>query len=402
MATDPLRELAGWQAQLRSQFPIIAGHPEVAFLDSAATSQKPAAVLAAVQEYLTTRNANVARGSYPWANATTAMVEHAGSRVRGFLADPDPTRSGVHFVSGASEGLRRVAHDWLAGLLTDGDEILVPHEDHQANLLPWLELRDRLAATGVRIRVLGLPYDPASGDYDHRALPALVGERTRFVAATHVHHVFGADMNVYRIRAVVGPEIPICLDAAQSVGHQPVDVSSLDVDFVVFSGHKSLALPGTGVIWAANRRGPAFGTRGWDGTPNTVGFLSLATALDWLEAAGLDRIERWTTALMTRLTDALSQLADLEILGCQRSLRLDSEVQRRTGIVSFRHRMIPSDDLGFILAAHGLLVRADHHCQAGTDRAMDRSVRVSVHVYNTPDEIDRLVNVLSQLAKRGG
>ncbi|MGC9377978.1 aminotransferase class V-fold PLP-dependent enzyme [Streptomyces sp. MH13] len=387
---------------MREQFPIVTAHPESAYLDSAATSQKPRAVLDAVQTYLTTSNANAGRGTYPWANRTTELVEGTRDRVKEFLRDPEPERSTVHFTSGTTEGLRTVARDWLAPYLTDGDEILVPFADHRANLDPWLETQRLLAARGVDVRVRALPYQAVSGDYDHRALVGLVGPRTRFVAATHVHHVYGGDMNVHRIRAAVGPDVPICLDAAQSVGHLPVDLAdpALDVDFVVFSGHKAMALPGSGAVWARNARGPEFRPAGWQGTPNTVGIVSLRAALDWLDAAGPDRIARWTAGLTTRLTDRLRHLDPYEILGCPTSLAADSALpaaQRRHGIVTFRHRDIPSDDLGFILYSHGFMVRADTLCQAGAAEK-DGSVRVSLHVHNTVEEIDRLLTVLASLA----
>ncbi|MER6995221.1 aminotransferase class V-fold PLP-dependent enzyme [Streptomyces sp. NPDC000410] len=393
---DVIDELRPWQRPLRAQFPILAGRPGPAYLDSAATSQKPQAVLDAVHTYLTTSNANAGRGSYPWANTTTALVEGARDRVKRFLGDPDPGRSSVHFTSGATQGLRTVALDWLPGVLTDGDEIVVPFADHQANLSPWLEVRELLARQGVRILVRELPYQASSGDYDPAELAARVGPRTRFVAATHVHHVYGVDMNVHRVRRVVGPDVPICLDAAQSVGHLPVSVAGLDVDFVVFSGHKTMALPGSGAVWARGLRGPRLVPGGWSGTPNTAGIVSLAAALDWLDTAGTDRIERWTVALASLLTDALSRMDAYEVLGCRTSLTAGSEVQRRRSIVTFRHRAIGSQDLGFILFSHGFMVRSDGHCQAGAGDK-EGSVRVSLHVHNTPEEIAELVTTLASL-----
>ncbi len=428
---DPDGQLDAWQRELRRQFPIITANHGTAYLDSAATAQKPQAVLDAVTSYLTTSNANAGRGTYPWANRTTRLLERTRRRVKEFLGDPDPERSAVHFTSGTTEGLRTIARDWLPEILRDGDEILVPYADHRANLDPWLEAQRQLAARGVAVRVRALPVQEASGDYDHRALRAMAGPRLRFVAATHVHHVYGSDMNVGRIREAVGPDVPICLDAAQSVGHLPVRVGSggsgdlggsggpgvrggseesggsdqsggsggLDVDFVVFSGHKALALPGTGAIWERGTRGPALRPGGWDGTPNTVGIASLEAALDWLDAAGTERIDRWTTALASRLTDALRRLPAYEVLGCATSLAADTPLpreQRRRGIVSFRHRAIPSDDLGFVLYSHGFMVRADSLCQAGADEAHG-AVRVSLHVYTAREEVDRLIAVLTTL-----
>ena len=388
-------ELGPWQRRLRAQFPLITANPEVAYLDSAATSQKPQPVLDAVLTYLTTGNANAARGTYPWANRTTARIEQARDRVRRFLDDPAPERSGVHFVSGTTEGLRAVARDWLGPQLRDGDEIIVPFADHAANHAPWLETAALLRRQGIAVTVREMPYDSAR-DYDTRQLREMVNERTRLIAATHVHHVYGNDMNVHRLREAAGPDVVICLDAAQGVGHLPLSTAATDVDFVVFSGHKAMALPGTGAIWARNQRGPAYVPAGWSGSPNTSGIISLAAALDWLDAAGLDRITRWNTALGARLTDGLRALPSLEVLGCQSSLAADSAVQQRQGIVAFRHRTIGSNDLGFILAAEGLLVRADGHCQADQGEKT-ASVRVSLHVYNTAEEVDRLLSVLTQL-----
>ncbi|GAU66535.1 cysteine desulfurase [Streptomyces sp. NBRC 110611] len=396
--SDDLAALRSWQAPLRAQFPIITAHPELAYLDNAATSQKPQAVLDAVHSYLTTSNANAGRGTYPWANATTALVERTRDRVKRFLHDPDPGRSAVHFTSGTTEGLRTIALDWLTAFLTDGDEIIVPFADHRANLDPWLEAQRLLGWRGIHVQVRQLPYQAGSGDYDPAALATLLTPRTRFLAATHVHHVYGGDMNVHRLRETAGPDLPICLDAAQSVGHLPVSLAELDVDFVVFSGHKTLAPPGTGAVWSRGVRGPAFRPGGWQGTPNTAGIAGLAAALDWLDAAGPDRIERWTVALAARLTDGLSRLAPYEILGCRASLPAASQVQRRRSIVTFRHRDIGSNDLGFILYSHGFMVRSDHHCQAGTDAgAKDGSVRVSLHVHNTPEEVDALLSTLTSL-----
>ncbi|WP_435281971.1 aminotransferase class V-fold PLP-dependent enzyme [Streptomyces koelreuteriae] len=397
MTAPIIREdLEQWQQALRAQFPIVTGHPELAYLDSAATAQKPQAVLDAVQTYLTTSNANSARGTYTWANRTTELVERTRERVARFLGDDRPERSAVHFTSGTTEGLRTIARDWLPGFLRDGDEIVVPDADHQANIAPWLEAQGLLAREGLHVRVLPMPYQSGSGDYDHTALAERAGPRTRFVATTHVHHVYGGDMNVHRIREAVGPEAVICLDAAQSVGHLPVSVAESDVDFVVFSGHKALALPGSGAVWARQARGPAFTPGGWSGTPNTVGIASLEAALDWLDAAGLDRIERWTVALAARLTDGLRRMDAYEILGCPLSLAADSAVQRRQSIVTLRHRAIDSGDLGFILFSHGFMVRSDHHCQ-GDAGEKTGSVRVSLHVYNTVEEIDRLLTVLASL-----
>lgn len=390
-----LAELADWQREVRAQFPILRAAGRQAYLDSAATAQKPQAVLDAVQQYLVTANANAGRGTYRWANESTALVQRCADRVRELLDDRQQDRSSVNFVSGTTEALRRIALDWLVDVLADGDEIVVPVADHLANVTPWTEARDLLASRGVHVRLVPMPYE-LSGDYDVAALAELVNERTRFVAATHVHHVYGVDMNVQRLRRLVGDDVVICLDAAQSVGHLPVSVARLDVDFVAFSGHKAMALPGVGALWARNARGPRYVHRGWDGSPNTTGMVSLMAAADWFDATGLGRIADWTVSLGARLTDGLHRLPGIRVLGCQDSLALDSAVQRRHGLVTFRRPGISSADLGFVLAEHGFMVRANAHCQ-GPAGEQEASVRTSLHVYNTVEEIDGLLEVLARL-----
>jgi len=395
--SDTLDRLADWQRELRADFPILTAHPSLIYLDSSATAQKPYAVLDAVHDYLVSTNANAGRGTYGWANTTTEIVEAGRAAVHRFLGDARTGPSTVDFTDGASTGLRKVAQDWLIEYLRDGDEIIVPFADHQANALPWLEARDMAAARGRTVTVHPLPYEVSgSGDYDIEALMRLLTPRTKFVAVTHVHHVYGNDMNIARIRAACGEDVVICLDAAQSIGHMNVDVSTLDVDFVVFSGHKAMALPGVGAVWARNERGAPFESAGWKGSPNTTGIISLTAAFEYLGRAGLDDIHSWTTSLGAVLTDWLARSQSYDVLGCQSSLTLESQVQRRAGIVTFRHREIPSNDLGFILASQGFMVRADGHCQARAGENTT-SVRASVHVYNTRDEIDSLVTALADL-----
>lgn len=401
-ADEVLSELDGWHREMRSQFPIFAVNSNLAYLDSSATAQKPAAVLDAVLRQLSTAHANAGRGSYPWATGTTKMMEAAQDRVAAFIGDTS-RRGTVELTAGATAGLRAVAMDWLRVTARDGDNIIVPTSDHQANLVPWLEVAELLRAQGVRLTVRAMPMEPSgSGDYDVDALRTLITSRTRMVAATHVHHVGGNDMNLHRIRKAIGDEPVLCVDAAQSVGHLPVDVDTIGADFLVLAGHKAMALPGIGAVWTRTARTPALQSGGWAGSPNTTGAASLIAALDWLDTAGCGRIHEWTVALGARLTDHLRRMPDVEVIGCQSSLAADSPVQKRQGIVSFRHARIPARDLGFVLADRGILVRADGHCQAKGlgDQPIpvsEESVRVSTHVYTSPDEIDRVVDVLREV-----
>ncbi|MDO3399917.1 aminotransferase class V-fold PLP-dependent enzyme [Mycolicibacterium neoaurum] len=403
--TSTLAELADWHGERRAHFPALTADPQLAYLDSSATAQKPQAVIDAVTEHVSRDHANAGRGNYPWSTAATKLLEVACDRVATFIGDTQ-RRGSVALTAGASAGLRAVALDWLLHDARSGDEIIVPAADHQANLLPWLEAQALSRARGVDLIVHEMPMEKTgSGDYDIDALRALVSPRTRMVAATHVHHVGGNDMNLHRIRAVIGDEVVFCVDAAQSVGHLPVDVDRLGADFLVFAGHKAMALPGIGAVWSRDERTGPFTLGGWAGSPNTTGAASLIAALDWLSATDCSLIHRWTVALGARLTEGLRHLDGIEVIGCQDSLAADSPVQKRQGIVSFTHRDIPARDLGFVLADRGILVRADGHCQArGLDPApasgTAESVRVSTHVYSAVDEIDRLLDVLAEVQGR--
>jgi cysteine desulfurase/selenocysteine lyase len=210
-----------------------------------------------------------------------------------------------------------------------------------------------------------------------------------------VHHVFGAEMRIRELREAVGAEVPILLDAAQSVGHLPLDTHAMDVDLVAFSGHKAMAHTGIGVLWTRDRRLPAPVLPGLDGTPNVVGAVSLASACEWLLATGVDRIAGHTEALASRLARGLVAMPGIELAGCPGSDRVGS-LPGRTSLVAFRHRVVPPVDLGFALDAARVSVRADALCQAGRSPA-EGLVRASVHVYNTPSEVDRLLGALAGL-----
>ncbi|MCF2434717.1 aminotransferase class V-fold PLP-dependent enzyme [Streptomyces thinghirensis] len=222
------------------------------------------------------------------------------------------------------------------------------------------------------------------------------------MAATHVHHVYGGDMNVHRIRAAVGPDVPICLDAAQSVGHLPVDLAdpALDVDFVVFSGAQGDGPAGFGSGLGAQRAGPAFRPAGWQGTPNTVGIVSLRAALDWLDLAGPDRIAGWTAGLTTRLTDRLRHLDPYEILGCPTSLAADSALPAPSAATA----PSPSGTRTSRPTTSGSSSTATASWCGPTASARPARARrtgrcgVSPHIYNTVEEIDRLLTVLASLA----
>ena len=379
-----------WAAERRAEFPAIAGHPEHTYLDSAATAQKPATVIEAVRRHLEGGTGNVGRGNHRWGRRAEAEMERCREAVRDLIGCGHTTGT-VNLVSGTTEAIRRAALDIVLPELKAGDQLVVPLADHKANVEPWRELEGMASAAGRPIELVPMPYD-STGDYDLERLACLVGPRTRLVAATHVHHVFGAEMRIRELREAVGPEVPILLDAAQSMGHVPVDVDALDIDLVAFSGHKVMAHTGIGVLWTRDLRLPSPALPGLEATPNVVGAVSLARACEWLMAASVERIAAHTEALVNRLARGLVEIPGVELAGCPGADRVGS-LPARTSLVAFRHQAVPSVDLGFALDSAGISVRADALCQAGRSPS-EGLVRASVHVYNTHSEVDRLLEAL--------
>lgn len=376
---------------VRNQFRILRDNPRVAYLDSAATTQKPDVVVTAVLDQLTSQHANTGRGIYPWANATTIGVENAKVTIKRFLGDRS-NDSNVVLTSGTTEALELIASQYLSDQLVDGDQIMYPAMDHRANEIPWSNLVKRLGAAGTDVIATPLPYTPG-GDYDYDAIAELATPRLRFVAMTHVHHVYGTDMDVAAMRRAVGPNVLLSLDCAQSLGHMPVEVDELDVDFIAFSGHKVFGPTGTGALWSRNSRSAPFDDARWSGTPNITGIAGLVAALDWVDALGVESIEAHIDSLTARAARGLGALPGVSLVGCAQDGCTDASW--RHGIVAFRHESLAAGDIGFILAADDIYVRSDSHCQSGV--ANESSVRASFHIYSSADEIDRLVDLVASI-----
>lgn len=384
-----------WVESIRAQFPILDNNPTVAYLDNSATSQKPTAVLDRIDEYSVTINANVARGAYAWASHTAHDLQAAEQTVcRALQSDGHIT-----WTSGASDGLHRVATTIVGQNLVNGAEVIVPHADHGALLTAWQCAQHELAQRGLNISLVPMPYEPDSGDYDYRQLSELVTERTAVVNATSTHHVFGNNMNLHRLRPAIGEGPVVVVDAAQTIGHEPFYPATLGVDHLVFSGHKAYGPFGAGAIWSDAKHEDALTASHWAGTPNVTGVLGLAAGLEWAMECGLDRIHEWKQEVLIPLTDYLARSASYSVRGCQDSLLRESNVQRRSGICSFRHHTTKAQDVAFVLESHDLYVRADAHCQASNlgQNGPDPSVRVSVAPFTTHDEIQRLITALKEI-----
>ncbi|WP_280335539.1 aminotransferase class V-fold PLP-dependent enzyme [Nocardia wallacei] len=401
-------------AALRAMFPALAESTEV-YLDSASTTQKPRPVIEAVHRYHSSRTANAGRGSYPWATTLTRAVAEVRARTAEFLG---AAIEEIVFTAGATAGLNAVALAWGLAALDDGDEILYSPRDHASNVYPWQQLRATLGRFGRHIRLV--PYRvTALGEADIDDIAAKLGPRTRLITVSHLHHVFGARTTLEELRGRLDPRVLLCFDCSQSAGHLPVDVEALGADFAVLSAHKMFGAPGTGVLYCRARvhdQLTAFLPGGNSavavadsglapgnmpellegGTPNLPGVLALGAALEFLDTVGLDAIAAHNRALTGQLIEGLRPVPGLEFLPGP----AHAPCETGYGIVSFALDGIGATDLGFVLAECGFLVRTGAHCvpSGSIAAADDDSVRVSTHLYNTAEEIDRFVRCVTTIA----
>jgi cysteine desulfurase/selenocysteine lyase len=404
-------------AAVRELFPAVAESAET-YLDSASTTQKPRPVIEAIGRYHSHHTANAGRATYPWATGLTRTLDRIRVRTAAFLsAEPDE----VVFTAGATAGLNAVALAWGLANLDDGDEILYSPRDHASNVYPWLQLRATLARFGRRLHLI--PYRiTALGEADVADILAKSSPRTRLITVSHVHHVFGARTTLEELRGRLDPAVLLCFDCSQSGGHLRIDVDELGADFAVLSAHKMFGAPGTGVLYcrrrvhdqltaflpggnsgvtatAAGLLPTAMPQRLEGGTPNIPGILALGAALQVIEELGLDRIEAHDRALTRQLIDGLRTVPGLEFSPGP----AHAPCEIGYGIASFTLAGIGAADLGFVLADAGFLVRTGAHCvppevTSGEGAADGESVRVSTHIYNTSDEIDRLVRCIAAIA----
>ena len=390
-------------ARIRRDFPIFA-HPvqgkRLVFLDSAASAQKPRAVIDAERHVYEAEYANVHRGVYWLSQRATDAYEGAREKVRQFLNAAE-TRE-IVFVRGATEAINLVAQTYGRRFLGLGDEVVVTQVEHHSNIVPWQMLREE---KGIVLKVA--PVDEA-GELDLDAFEKLLGPRTKLVSIAHVANALGSVMPVEEvIRLAKARGITVLLDGCQAVPHMPVDVRALDCDFLAFSGHKMLGPSGIGVLWGRRElleamppflgggdmiRSVTFEKTEYNelpwkfeaGTPNIAGTIGLGTAIDYVQSIGYGPIQAQENQL---LAHAVRELAKIN------SLRLIGQPRHRSGVISFALGGVHPHDVGTILDHDGICVRAGHHCAQPT---MDRfgvpaTVRASFGIYNDRDDVDALV-----------
>ena len=393
---------------VRRQFPVLFQRPHgkrLAFLDSGATAQKPQAVIDAVNRFYAVDNSNVHRGVYDLAERATAAFEGARKKVAGFLgAEPRE----VIFTRGTTEGVNLVAQSWGRAHVGPGDEILVTGMEHHSNIVPWQLLA---AEKGARLAVV--PVDD-EGRVHLADFERLIGPRTRIVAVTHVSNALGTVNPVREIaRLAHARGVPVLVDGAQAVPHLPVDVKDLDADFYVLSGHKMFGPTGIGVLYgkasllesmppwqgggdmilSVSFSGTKFNTIPYKfeaGTPDAAGAVGLGAAVDWL--SGLDRAgaEAHERDLLEYATRRLQEIPGLRIVGT---------APGKAAVISFVMDGVHPHDVGTILDREGVAVRAGHHCaQPLMERfGVPATVRASMALYNTREDVDQLVRGLHRV-----
>ncbi|WP_287409487.1 cysteine desulfurase [Oceanithermus sp.] len=389
--------------EVKRDFPIFGHNPGLVFLDSAASSQKPRAVIDAIAHYYKHDHANVHRGAYALSQRATDAYEHARAQLAGFLdADLDE----IVFVRNATEALNLVAYAWGLEHLREGDEILVTEMEHHANLVPWQLVAAR---TGARLKAVPLTDE---GRLDLDAFETLLSERTRVFAVTQMSNVLGTINPVAELAAAARERgALVVVDGAQAAPHLPVRVRELNADFYALSGHKMLGPTGAGVLWgdseALKALPPFLGggsmieevtierssyapppQRFEAGTPAIAEAVGLGAAAGYLMDLGMEQVWAHDRALLKYALERLKEVPDLHLYG--------PEGPDRGGVIAFNLGSLHPHDLATALDDRGVAVRTGHHCAQPLHRRLGvaATARASFYVYNTRDDVDRLVEAL--------
>ena len=396
----------------KQDFPLLAGQ-DIAYLDSAATAQRPRAVLDAVRDFYETANANPLRGLYALSMEATDRYENARERVRRFLNAKSTGE--IVFTRNTTESLNLVAYSYGLANLGPEDEIVVSITEHHSNILPWQMVARQ---TGAKLKYLECEPD---GSFPDERLDAVFTDKTKLAAIGHVSNVLGRVNPVEKVIARVHKNGGVAVvDAAQSAPHMKLDVQALDADFLAFSGHKAMAPMGIGVLYGKRvllEAMPPFLTGGEmiesvtregatyaelphkfeAGTVNAGGAVGLAAALDYLEQVGFDEIHAREQALTRLAFDGLTSISGVHILG-------SNDPAEHCGILSFTVDGVHPHDIAAILDEDEVAVRAGHHCAQPllTHLGVRSSARASLAFYNDEDDVERLIRSLNAVRGKMG
>ncbi len=393
-------------AAVRRDFPAldqeVNGHP-LAYLDNAASSQKPVQVIEAVSDYYRFDNANVHRGVHRLSQRATDAYEGARSKVQGFLNAKSDKE--IVFVRGATEAINLVAQSFVRPQIKPGDEILISHIEHHANIVPWQMVCEQ---TGAALKVIPMT---EAGELDLSGLDELLNERTKILAIGHVSNALGT---INPLKLIIGKarakSIPVLVDGAQAVPHLSVDVQDLDCDFYVFSGHKMFAPTGIGAMYGKQELLEAMPP--WQGggdmilsvsfehteyntlpykfeagTPHIAGAVGLGAAIDYMQSLGIDKLAAYEHHLLEVATQKLQAMDGIRIIGTARD---------KASVLSFMIEDVHPHDVGTIFDQQGVAIRAGHHCAQPVMQfyGIAATARASFAFYNTEQEIEALVNAI--------
>jgi cysteine desulfurase/selenocysteine lyase len=403
-------------AEIKKDFPIldqeVNGHPLV-YLDNAATSQKPQAVIDEIKRIYEHDNSNVHRSVHTLGERATVLYETAREKVAEFIGAPSPR--GVIFTKSATEGLNLVAYAWGRHHLSEGDEVIVTEMEHHSNLVSWqLACRD----TGATLRAVPV-IEGAFLDID--AFEKVLSTRTRIVAVAHASNVLGTINPIADISAKAHEAGAIVVvDGAQAAPHMPVDISALGCDFYVGTGHKMLGPTGIGFVWGREdileEMEPFHGggemindvwidRATWNeipykfeaGTPPYVEAAALGVAVDYLNAIGMKAVRDHEVELTKYALERLGEIPGMVVYG-------PTDPEKKGGVVAFNYGEVHAHDVGTILDTQGVAVRAGHHCAKPLMRRLGvpATTRASFYIYNTNDDVDRLVDALEEVRKLFG
>lgn len=395
--------------KIRRDFPVLnekIRDKKLAYFDNGATTQKPLTVIYAVQHFYTAENANIHRGVHFLSQQATFAYERARGRISQFLNASE--NSETVFVRGTTEAINLVAHSYGRGNVGEGDEIIISHIEHHSNIVPWQMLCEE---KGAKLKVV--PINEA-GEFLFDEYEKLLSERTKIVAVTHASNALGTILPIKEITALAHKYGAVTVvDGAQGVPHLPVDVQDLGCDFYAFSGHKLFGPTGVGVLYGKKQHlqamppwegggsmiqrvtfeGSTYAdppTRFEAGTPNIAGGIGLEAAIDYVNSVGREAIAAYETELHDYAVEALGEVPGLRLIGTARE---------KVAVLSFVLGDIHPHDIGTILDAEGVAVRAGHHCAQPTMQfyQVPATVRASLAFYNTRGEIDRLVKALHKV-----
>jgi len=400
--------------RIRADFPVLARHvgeSPLVYLDNAATTQKPQAVIDRLVRYYSAENANIHRGVHTLSVEATDAYDAARERVRRFLNASDARE--IVFVRGATEAINLVARSFGTARIAAGDEVVISEMEHHSNIVPWQLICEE---RGARLRVVPIT---DAGELRLDTLAQMLGPRTRIVSVTHVSNALGTVNPIAEIvRLAHARDIPVLIDGAQAVAHMPVDVQALGCDFYAFSGHKVFGPTGIGVLYGRlpqlEAMPPYQGggdmirsvtfertlyndvpNRFEAGTPHIAGAIGLAAAIEYLAGVGIDRIAAHEQDLLAHGTEALTAIP---------GVRLTGTAAHKAGILSFVMENVHPHDIGTILDRYGVAIRAGHHCcQPLMARlGVPATARASLALYNSHPEIEALAGALRAVRKLFG